>query len=41
MKNFNSEKESSKWMYNEALLGEECIDNYRFAFQDESWSMEK
>lgn len=41
MKEFDSEKEASEWMYDEALSGEECIDNYRFSFQDDSISMIK
>lgn len=39
LKTFYSEKEASDWMYNEAVVDEEYIDNYRFAFQDEHWSM--
>lgn len=39
MKNFNSEKLASEWMYNEAVIDEEYIDNYRFAFKDQHWSM--
>lgn len=41
MKEFDSEKEASEWMYNEALEDEHCVDNYRFAFQDDSVSVNK
>lgn len=32
---FASENEAAKWMYDVRLAGEECFDNYRFAFLDD------
>lgn len=39
LKKFASEQEASDWMYDEAVVDEDCIDNYRFAFQDDNEAM--
>ena len=39
MKHFNNEQEAKDWMYEEAVKDEENIDNYRFAFQEDSATM--
>lgn len=39
MEKFNSEKEASEWMFNEAVVDEDCVDNYRFAYEDDSASV--
>lgn len=39
MQHFNNEQEACDWLFNVALDGEECIDNYRFAYQDDSAAM--
>lgn len=39
MQQFNNEQEAQDWLYEEAVKGEECIDNYRFAFQDDNEAM--
>lgn len=38
---FDSIEEASAWMYDEKLVNESCIDNYRFAFHDDPIAMEK
>ena len=32
---FTTEKDAADWMFEMELAGEECIDNYRFAFEDD------
>lgn len=39
LKTFYSEKEASNWLFNEVVVNQEYVDNYRFAFKDEHWSM--
>jgi len=41
MKNFDSVEEAFDWMENEALLGENCIDNHRFSFLSNDKEMNK
>lgn len=39
MQKFNNKEEAFDWMFNEAVKGEDCIDNERFAFQDDEEAM--
>ena len=39
MKTFETEKDAATWLCDEAVMEEECIDNYRFAFKDDANSM--
>lgn len=39
MQKFNNKEEAFNWMFNEAVAGEDCIDNDRFAFQDDEEAM--
>lgn len=39
IKTFETEQEATIWMYDEAVMEEECIDNYRFAFKNDAISM--
>lgn len=39
MKTFETEQDAANWMYDEAVVDEECIDNYRFAFKDDHNTM--
>lgn len=36
---FETEKDAATWMYDEAIAGEECVDNYRFSFKYDTNTM--
>ena len=41
MKTLNTVQEATDWLFNEEMVDEDCVDNFRFAFKDDTTAMKK
>jgi len=40
MNQFQTQKDATDWMYDDQVAIEDCVDNYRFAYKDDTQGMQ-